>query len=103
MTMDTVAPAAPSQQALTVHALRSGPDTRVRLTGHLMDSDLRLLDETIEWLLDCGARHIVVDTRELAGDTAVLADWIGGYRQQCLVNRHVLSMRVPRRTRRTRV
>jgi hypothetical protein len=77
---------------LTVQALRSGPDTQVRLSGHLLDSDLILLDETIDWLIAAGARHIVVDAHELTGDRSVLSGWLGGYRQQCLVRRHVLTI-----------
>ncbi|HEX3812926.1 MAG TPA: hypothetical protein VHX59_08800 [Mycobacteriales bacterium] len=92
MTADTLRRAAPAFPALTVQALRSGADTQVRLSGHLLDADLRLLDETIDWLLAAGARHIKVDAHELAGDRAVLKGWLGGYRQQCLVRRHVLSI-----------
>jgi hypothetical protein len=75
-----------------VHALRAGPDTKVRLTGQLLDSDLRLLDETIDWLIAAGARHIIVEAGELIGDRAVLSSWLGGYRQQSLVKRHVLTV-----------
>jgi hypothetical protein len=93
MTTDTLQSAAPSHRPLTVQALRSGADTQVRLTGHLIDSDLRLLDETIDWLIAAGARHIVVDAHELHGEDGVFSAWFGGYRQQCLVKRHILSMR----------
>jgi len=103
MTTDTLQSAAPSHRPLTVQALRSGADTQVRLTGHLIDSDLRLLDETIDWLIAAGARHIVVDTHKLRGEDGVFSAWFGGYRQQCLVKRHILSMRdkPPRTSRRT--
>ncbi len=93
MTTDMLQSVAPGRQPLTVQALRTGADTQVLLTGHLIDSDLRLLDETIDWLIAAGARHIVVDTRELRGEDGVFSGWFSGYRQQCLVKRHILSMR----------